>query len=268
MFPSVESSFPAFSTKFEGRIPYMYLDILGLVTVGVGNLIDPVEAAQALPFCFKNRAGISTPGSPATQDQITQEWQTLKNTPGLATKGYTACEPITQLELSDDAIDALILGRLVQNEGFLKRQPWFQNFDAWPADAQLALLSMAWAMGPGGPGGFPNFRAACQKLDFSTAAAECKMNEAGNPGLIPRNQANVSLFSNAAMVIASGAQGWLAEFQSLLSANIIGGRPRAVRVVKRRVALEPRRPLVDNVQTAFECKPHTPQRALVKKLSD
>jgi len=209
MFPAVQSNFPAFSAKFEGRVPYMYVDVKQLVTVGVGNLIDPVAVAQALPFRFKNRPGIAAPGSPATPDQIGQEWQTIKNDLSLATKGYKACEPITQLELSDDAIDALILGRLVQNEGFLKRQPWFQNFDAWPADAQLALLSMAWAMGPGGPGGFPNFRAACQKLDFSTAAAECKMNEAGNPGLIPRNQANVSLFSNAAMVIASGAQGGL-----------------------------------------------------------
>jgi len=180
----------------------MYLDILGLVTVGVGNLIDPVEAALALPFQFKNN-----PGSAATQDQITEEWQTLKNDTSLKTKGYKACEAITQLELSDDAIDSLILSRLTQNEGFLKRQQWFQGFDTWPADAQLALLSMAWAMGPGGPGGFPHFRAACQSLDFATAAAQCKMSEAGNPGLIPRNQANFTLFSNAAIVLAGVAQG-------------------------------------------------------------
>jgi hypothetical protein len=207
MYSIVQSSFPAFSARFEGRVPYMYLDIKGLVTVGVGNLIDPVEAAQALPFCFKNKPGITTPGSPATPDQIAGEWQRLKNNPSLATKGYTACEPITQLELSDDAIDSLISGRLTQNEGFLKSKQWFQNFDSWPADAQLGLLSMAWAMGPAGPGGFPNFRVACQNMDFSTAAAECRMNEAGNPGLIPRNQANFTLFSNAAIVLAGGVQG-------------------------------------------------------------
>jgi hypothetical protein len=62
---------------------------------------------------------------------------------------------------------------------------------------------MAWAMGPAGPGAFPNFRAACQNLQFSVAAAQCQMNEAGNPGLIPRNQANFTLFSNAAVVLAS-----------------------------------------------------------------
>jgi len=37
MFSSVQSSFPAFSAKFEGRVPYMYVDVKQLVTVGVGN---------------------------------------------------------------------------------------------------------------------------------------------------------------------------------------------------------------------------------------
>jgi hypothetical protein len=207
MFQSVQSGFGAFNTQFEGCIPYMYLDIKGLVTVAVGNLVDPVELAQALPFHFKNKPGIAAPGSPATPAQIAAEWQTLKNDPSLATKGHIACGPRTQLELSNDSIDSLILDRLTRNEGFLKRQQWFQDFDAWPADAQLGLLSMAWAMGPAGPGEFPHFRAACQNLDFNAAAGECKMNETGNPGLVPRNLANFTLFSNAAIVLAREAQG-------------------------------------------------------------
>jgi hypothetical protein len=215
MFASVQSAFAAFSAQFEGRIPYMYLDVLGLVTVGVGNLVDPVSIAQALPFRFKNNPGIAAPASAATPDQIAAEWQRLKNDPTLKTRGHLACEPITQLELSADAIDDLILDRVTKNEAFLKSQQWFQSFDTWPADAQLGLLSMAWAMGPGGPAGFPHFRAACQGLDFSVAATECKMNEAGNPGLVPRNQANVTLFSNAAIVLAREAQGGGLQRQNL-----------------------------------------------------
>src|SRR5579864_2009540 len=112
---SVQSSFPAFSAEFEGRVPHMYLDIKGLVTVGVGNLADPIEVAQALPFRFKNRPGIDAPGSFATPDQIAAEWHTLKNDPSLEIRGFKACEPITRLELSDDSIDALILDRLTRN---------------------------------------------------------------------------------------------------------------------------------------------------------
>jgi hypothetical protein len=182
----------------------MYLDIKGLVTVGVGNLVDPVEAAQVLPFRFKNNPSVM-----ATRDQIAAEWQRLKGNPSLARDGFRACESLTELELSDEAIDSLIFARLSQNEDFLKRQPWFQGFDTWPADGQMGLLSMAWAMGPGGPGQFPHFRAGCQSMDFNVAAKECKMDETGNPGLVPRNRANVLLFSNAAIVLAREAQGSL-----------------------------------------------------------
>jgi GH24 family phage-related lysozyme (muramidase) len=206
MFPSVQAAFRAFNAAFEGTIPFMYLDVKGMVTVGVGNLIDSVEEAQALPFCFKNAPGMEAAGSPATADQIAEEWRTLKNNPNLAVEGHLACEPITKLELSDAAIERLILDRLTRNENILRGRTWFQDFDRWPADAQLGLLSMAWAMGPGGPCEFPRFRAACRAQDFKTAASECRMNEAGNPGLAPRNKANFTLFSNAG-VVAGGETG-------------------------------------------------------------
>jgi hypothetical protein len=204
MYDSVQSQFRTFSEQFEGCVSYMYLDIKGLVTVGVGNLIDPVALATALPFRFKTRPGIATPGAPASPDQIAAEWQRLKSNPGLAQKRFNFFDPVTELELPDDALDHLIAKRLTGNESFLKRQQPFNAFDHWPADAQLALLSMAWAMGPAGPGGFPHFCAACETLDFTGAALECKMNEAGNPGLIPRNIANRTLLSNAAAVLAQG----------------------------------------------------------------
>ena len=206
MHDSVQTQFRAFNEPFEGCIPYMYLDIKGLVTVGVGNLIDPVELATALPFCFKNRPGIDTPGAPASQEQITAEWQKLKSNSSLAQKGARACDPVTELALLDDALDDLIAKRLALNESFLKRQEPFKVFDDWPADAQMALLSMAWAMGPAGPLNFHRFCAACEKLDFNGAALECKMNEVGNPGLIPRNRANRTFLTNAGAVSAQGLE--------------------------------------------------------------
>src|SRR5690242_21318627 len=98
MHPSVRSQFRAFNEPFEGSVPYMYLDIKGLVTVGVGNLIDPVELATALPFRFKDKPGIGTPGALASTNQIAAEWRKLKNTKSLAKKGHLACAPITDLE--------------------------------------------------------------------------------------------------------------------------------------------------------------------------
>jgi hypothetical protein len=196
MFSSVQSYFRAFNEPFEGAIPFMYLDVKGLVTVGVGNLIDPVELATALPFRFKNQ-----PEQHAAPAQIEAEWHKLKSDTSLASKGHLACAALTELELGNDAIENLINHRLTSNETLLKSQESFHAFESWPADAQLALLSMAWAMGPDGFRTFPNFRAACQNMDFETAAKESRLDENGNPGLIPRNEANFTLLSNASIVL-------------------------------------------------------------------
>lgn len=204
MYPIVQSRFRAFNEPFEGAVPYMYLDIAGLVTVAVGDLIDPVELAAALPFRFKDKSGIANPGALASKDEIAAEWHRIKSDPVLAQQGHTACAPLTDLELDGEAISQLIAKRLAANETALKRQHAFKAFDSWPADAQLGLLSMAWALGPAGFDRFPSFTAACRRLDFKHAAAQSKIAETGNPGIIPRNRANFILFSNAAAAVAEG----------------------------------------------------------------
>ena len=81
-------------------------------------------------------------------------------------------------------------------ENFLVGRQEFASFQDWPADAQLGLLSMAWAMGPAFK--FPNFQAACARQDFQAAADQCHMADGNNPGLRPRNAANRQLFLSAA----------------------------------------------------------------------
>lgn len=206
MYPSVKNRFIDFNAPFEGRVKYMYLDIKGLVTVGVGNLVDPVGAATSLPFTFKNKPGAAKAGQAASSTEIAAEWKKLKDDQSLAKKGHRHCEPITDLELTDAAIDALIERRLTQNETFLKKH--FKDFDTWPADAQMGVLSMAWAAGPGFYNTFKNFSAACLALDFDKAATECRLSETGNPGVIPRNRADKLLFENAAAVLAGEADGF------------------------------------------------------------
>jgi hypothetical protein len=195
MYPSVKSQFRKFNEPFEGVVSFMYLDVKGLVTIGVGNLIDPVGVALALPFRYKGTTQL------ASKTDIAAEWNLIKGKPELAQKRFGACAPLTRLELDTAAIDALIASRLQLNENFLKGQKPFLKFEQWPADAQLGLLSMAWAMGPGFGMMFPNFCHACEALDFKAAADQCKINATGNAGVIPRNRANKLLFMNAWAVL-------------------------------------------------------------------
>jgi hypothetical protein len=207
MKPAVTARFLSFTEPLEGLVDYMYVDVKGLVTIGFGNLIDPLDVALSLPFVKK------VDGAPANSDEITTEWNLIKdkdNKLQLRTKGHRACKPLTKLMLTRDAINDLCAKRLQNNEAILKKVSAFAAFDDWPADAQLALHSMAWAMGPAFAqhGRWPSFRNACASADFDTAAEKCKMSEVGNRGLIPRNRANVRLFQNAAAVLAGESDGF------------------------------------------------------------
>jgi GH24 family phage-related lysozyme (muramidase) len=196
MRQAVRDYFNTFSEKFEGRLPHMYLDVKGLVTTGVGNLIDPIGSALILPWVRK------TDGTPATAEDIAQEWNDVKSHQEMAPQGGGAFGSMTQLMITPEAIDNLVLSKLDENERYLKGR--FPQYDNWPADAQLGLLSMAWAMGPGFS--FPRFEAAINSRppDFDRAAVESHINDAGNPGLTPRNTANSLLFRNAASAVIRG----------------------------------------------------------------
>jgi IPT/TIG domain len=213
MYPSVRSAFPSFSTRFEGRVSYMYLDIKGLVTIGVGNLIDPVSLALPLPFVHKSDLAA------ATQDEIQTDWQTVKGRPDLdQVKDYLQqYDALTALKLTDNGIDQLVLSKLDSNEAALKRTAEFADLDSWPADAQLGLFSMAWAMGAAFGPGYPKFRAACAAKDWNTVATESRMDDTNNPGLTPRNVANHTLFSNAAQVVQQSLDFSVLQYPSDLS---------------------------------------------------
>ncbi len=194
--PSVLAAYRAFTARFEGVLRFMYLDVKGLVTTGIGNLIDPVESALSLPWKHKED------GRAASPDEIRAEWARVKGHTELKLKGGGAYAKVTSLVLDDAAIDHLVASKLRENEEVLRRR--FPGFERWPADAQLGLLSMAWAMGPYFH--FPAFEAAVNRSrpDFRAASRRSRMNATGNPGLVPRNLANSVLFTNAAHAVRRG----------------------------------------------------------------
>lgn len=215
MYASVRNYFIKFNEPIEARVEYMYLDIKGLVTLGVGNLIDVERASDkkglekvmkevvSLPFVYKKGRNA---GKPASKADIEAEWKKVKGRQDLAKVkfGYLRFEAITDLKLNNEAIDTLVLKKLKEMETELKMDPAFRGFEQWPADAQLGLLSMAWALGTTKlKAHWPRFKAACRQEDFDTALKHYVINTVGNPGVAKRNTENRRLFSNAAAVIAN-----------------------------------------------------------------
>ena len=199
MHASAQAAWQAFITNDEGNIPYMYLDKKMLVTVGIGNLIDPLSQALTLPFQFKTNNAAGIPASrAATRKEIETEWLSLKNHPtkaALARMGHTSCAKLTSLELTTAARQRLF--DRVTGEHETQLITYFPDFAKWPADAQLGLMAMAWGLGKYFPAKWPKFTSACNKEDFDTAAGESSI----STWRAERNASSVLFFSNAARVV-------------------------------------------------------------------
>jgi hypothetical protein len=203
MYPSVQAAFVPLSKRLEGYTSWMYLDQLGKVTTGMGDLIDSPGAAQGLPW--KHGQG----GSLASPDEVAIAWNALKARQDLAPLGggNVAFQNLSDLRLDDSAISDLVNGKLFQFEAQLRSQ--YPSYDSWPADAQMALLFMAWAMGPAIAAKFPKFSAALNQVtpDFRAAGAESHMT---GVGIDERNAEIRQMWENAAQVVEQGA-----DFQTL-----------------------------------------------------
>lgn len=205
MHQSVQDAFIPFNEPLEGRVRFMYLDVKSLVSTGVGNLLDADDPshfgsnAHLLPDAFTLGWFDKDSGAVASNAEIQQEYQTVKFS-GTALQSLAQKEAITRLRITDQAIDGLVMTKLASFETTLRGRAPFADLDNWPADGQLGLFSMAWAMGP--LFNFPKFQNAASAADWLTMARECKITEAGNPGVIPRNVRNGLLFTLAAWMAA------------------------------------------------------------------
>jgi hypothetical protein len=214
---SVLDIFPSFSREFEGYVNHMYLDVKNLVTTGTGNLINDVNSVANLPWRVNTDDGPSAPLA-----QILEHWNYLKDRPDLSKRHYKyAKDAFIQrfgcvLVMSDSSIDDLVEKKLLTNAAHAAKQ--WNNFPFWPADSQLAVMSMYWALGSLTK--FPNCARLVAKEDWLGCAAgapakttdkgwqaasyACKIKEEGNAGVITRNKANVMLFRNAADSVRYG----------------------------------------------------------------
>ncbi len=134
----------------EGTIPHMYLDTVGAVTVGVGNMMPTAAQAQALGFVNRST------GKKATADEIKTDFDEVnKQTKGKLASKYKVN---TKLDLPDADINALLDTRIAGFKSELKGK--FPDFDLYPARVQYALLDMAFNLGTVGVTKFTHFTAA------------------------------------------------------------------------------------------------------------
>jgi hypothetical protein len=213
----------------EGYFDYMYLDKYGLVTIGVGNLIDasPRNAlkgpksshlAQAEKYWLASKQAYRTwldPGKykNGTQAKVKDDWIRVKLATDLRLRGAGAYARVAKLRMKEPILNASISKKINWYiTGVLTKAPWkrdFADFNFWPADAQVALIGLMWAVGHRGlyygRSPYPRFCAACKAWDFLTAARESSQKAEGSAYsrklTAKRNYHKKFMFINAAHLL-------------------------------------------------------------------
>lgn len=177
--------------SFEGRVPWMYLDTNGYVTVGIGNLLATPQTALAL--VWYHNALHDDAGQEAGPTEISDEWARVHAAvPGRVASSYRA---ITMLELADAETDRLFGKRVDEFEVQLVGE--FPDFPTWPEPAQLGALDMIFNCGLGElKRDFPHYMQALHDGDFAGAAEHC--HRKSKRGGDERNEAVRKLFEAAA----------------------------------------------------------------------
>jgi GH24 family phage-related lysozyme (muramidase) len=148
---------------FEGCVPWMYLDTVGKVTVGVGLMLPTVAAACALPF--------TTPQGPAPTEQIAAEFNRVLALPRSKLSAFYRSP--TSPQLPQTTIDAELISVLTGFEATLRTH--LPSYDTLPDAIKLALLDMAYNLGPTGLlAGYPHLIHAVETGSWAQAAATCQ----------------------------------------------------------------------------------------------
>lgn len=171
----------AFTSPHEGVIPHLYLDTRRNVTCGVGFLVRSISDLDV--YAWHPSVAIAR-----------TDWAELTRPGVLAGQlpGYykrICCARLTT-ENMRAAFDKIV-------EGFRAdiREHW--KLDELPHLVQIALVDMAYQLGPTGLKRFRNLHAAVMRGDWRAAAIECHRRDAQ----ARRNLATAALFATVAKVI-------------------------------------------------------------------
>lgn len=152
--------------QHEGLILHMYLDSVNKVTVGVGNLLPNVEAAQALAFVHRK-----SPVTTASTDEIKADWDAVNLHPGKNLLA-SAFADYTKLILPEDICWSLMKAR-VDNEFLPALKRKYTDWGLFPIPAKRALLDMIYNLGSGGLSKYKVMNRHVAKLEWDKVADNC-----------------------------------------------------------------------------------------------
>lgn len=150
----------------EALILHLYLDSQNKVTVGVGNMLPTLGAAQALAFVLRSD-GVSA----ATPEQIKVDWDSVNAEAG-KNKRAESFARLTLLDLPE-AVCWSLLKKRIDGEFLPLLKKLFSGWSSFPTPAKRALLDMAYNLGPKRLKKFDTLIGHAKKGEWEKAADAC-----------------------------------------------------------------------------------------------
>jgi hypothetical protein len=152
------------TANFESDTDFPYDDIEGLVTIGPGLLCSR-GLLLSLPCVHPD-------GTPATHEEIQAAYDFLQSPAALATdkQGGAHYALLTNVRVTREGLALAAKGTLLRFESQLRAS--FRGWDDACADAQLPVLSKAWAGGGLFAAEWPRFTAAWNASEWEECAAQ------------------------------------------------------------------------------------------------
>ena len=192
--------------RWGGFYAWMYLDSVGLVTIGYGSMLPDAKSAAAVAF-VKIKGGAATMAEIAAAFNIVHAGGAAQKAAAPAHKfGAKHYEKVTDLRITQATASALRDAHI--DADYLQLRMIYPMFDTFPDTAKLALFDMIYNLGAGhgktrhhratGLRTYAGMNAAIARGDWSMAARHCHRH--GIP--IERNLATAELFKNCAVANA------------------------------------------------------------------
>jgi len=171
---------------YEAKIPYMYVDTNGHVTVGIGTMLPSVADAQRL--AFNKPSGVR-----ATAAEIKAEFERVQRA-FAKNKAATAYHSPTSLTLTEDTIKELVRTHVDADRISLHNR--YSDFYDFNLGIQVALHDMIYQLGSAGLGKYTTFNKAVNDKNWTKAADESNRKDANKA----RNDATKKAFTDAQAV--------------------------------------------------------------------
>lgn len=173
----------SFTSPFESVVPHLYKDSLGFITCGVGFLVTDEQSLGRFPW------------QPNTQAAIA-DYRLVKAEPfeRKGTDGKMRPQParhymqLCKARLSELGMRAVFAVKVAEMQRAIT-QDW--KLAQCPEAARIALIDMAFNLGPRGLNEFAKLHRAVINGDWATAAKECHR---APPVSEARNEATAFLF--------------------------------------------------------------------------